>query len=95
MPIWDRGVAPADIDRAYPQRALTRGVTGVVVLECLIGFDGRLDCEIADERPGSWGFGAAAMSLAREMRASPRMSDGNPSASETVRIEFMFASDRS
>jgi TonB family protein len=94
VPLWDRSVTEADYARAYPERALMRDVEGVVALECLIGFDGRLDCSITREEPDNWGFGTAAMSLVATMRAGPRMSNGIPSANQTVDIEFVFASEQ-
>jgi hypothetical protein len=62
-------------------------------VDCRIAFDGRLACSVASETPSAWGFGGAALSLAEVMRAAPRMSDGGPSANETVNLEFMFTPD--
>jgi TonB family protein len=92
-PIWDREPTQADYDRHYPARALRRGLIGRVEVDCRIAFDGRLACAVASESPSAWGFGGAALSLAELMRAAPRMTDGGPSANETVNLEFMFTPD--
>lgn len=92
-PLWDREPTQADYDRYYPARALRRGLVGRVEVDCRIAFDGRLACSVASETPSAWGFGGAALSLAEVMRAAPRMSDGGPSANETVNLEFMFTPD--
>jgi hypothetical protein len=92
-PVWDRAPTQADYDRVYPLRALRHGISGEVSIDCLIGFDGKLSCSVANEDPRGWGFGSAALELAEMMQASPRMSDNGPSANENVTLEFQFTAD--
>jgi TonB family protein len=89
-PIWDRQPDEDDFARVYPIRALDRGVSGEVRLDCVIQYDGRVDCEVVEESPVNYGFARAALSLAERMRAGPRMSDGSPSANQSVRLPFNF-----
>jgi hypothetical protein len=91
QPIWDRAPSQSDYDRFYPGRALRRDLAGRVEVDCRIAFDGRLACAVASEYPTAWGFGGAALALAELMRAAPRMTDGGPSANETVNLEFVFS----
>lgn len=89
-PIWARSVTTAQMERAYPVRALQREITGLVELACAIRANGRLTCDIANEGPTGWGFGAAALELARRLRAEDTMSDGGPSAGAEIIVEFEF-----
>jgi len=89
-PIWARSVTTAQMERAYPARALQREITGLVELACAIRANGRLTCDIANEGPTGWGFGAAALELARRLRAEDTMSDGGPSADAEIVVEFEF-----
>jgi periplasmic protein TonB len=67
---------PSDLGIYYPRRAEARGVTGEVVLDCLVSTIGRLDCDIVSETPRSWGFGEAALAIARDHRMAPATHDG-------------------
>ncbi|MBI1185788.1 MAG: TonB family protein [Alphaproteobacteria bacterium] len=67
---------PADLGRYYPRRAETAGREGVVELECMVRVTGRLDCAVAQETPQGWGFGQAALAIARDHNMAPAMRDG-------------------
>jgi TonB family protein len=48
----------------YPERALRRGVNGLVMLDCAIGADGALtSCSAIIESPGALGFADAATGI--------------------------------
>jgi hypothetical protein len=58
-----------DIAAAYPARAKAANLGGAVNLTCQIGRDLHpKDCAALTERPGSYGFGAAARRLAERMK---------------------------
>lgn len=73
-PRWLR--QPRDLARYYPARPLARNITGEVVLECLVDTNGVLNCAVASETPANWGFGDAALRIARDYRMVPAMQDG-------------------
>jgi len=51
------------LQRAYPERALARGVAGVVHLCCTAGADRRISCEVGVEWPNNRSFGDAGLAL--------------------------------
>lgn len=76
-PRWERQPSAEQLMRAYPDRALERGIGGVASLNCLVQPNGRVaDCRLASETPGNQGFGRAAQSLSRHFQISPRTVDG-------------------
>jgi len=76
-PRWERQPSAEQLMRAYPDRALERGIGGVASLNCLVQPNGRVaDCRLNNETPGNQGFGRAAQSLSRHFQISPRTIDG-------------------
>jgi periplasmic protein TonB len=73
-PRWLR--RPANLGPYFPSRALAREITGQVMLDCLVGTDGALACQVISETPTGWGFGAAALRIARDHRMAPATRDG-------------------
>ena len=73
-PRWLR--QPRDLARYYPSRALSRNITGQVVLDCLVDANGALNCSVVSETPANWGFGDAARRIASDYRMVPAMRDG-------------------
>jgi protein TonB len=67
---------PRDLGIYYPRRAEARGVTGDVVLDCLVSPAGRLDCDVVSETPSNWGFGEAALAISRDHRMAPATREG-------------------
>lgn len=68
-PTWLR--RPSDLERYYPRRAITRNMSGMVTLDCIVSRAGALDCAVVSETPEGWGFGAAAQRIARDHRMAP------------------------
>ncbi|MFI4964926.1 MAG: hypothetical protein ACHP9T_06115 [Caulobacterales bacterium] len=68
VPTWSDAPTIADMAAAYPPRARAAHVSGHVQLTCEVGRDNhpRL-CEPLVEKPGSYGFGAAARKLAEKL----------------------------
>ena len=73
-PRWLR--QPRDLARYYPARALARGETGSVLLNCRVDVGGALHCSVVSETPEGWGFGDAALRIAQDYRMVPAMRDG-------------------
>jgi protein TonB len=52
---------------------------GQVRIDCVVDVTGWLtNCTLLDEAPANWGFGQAALRIAREHRMSPALRDGVP-----------------
>ena len=68
---WVEAPSVADVAAAYPARAKAAGVRGEVELTCDLGRDGHpRDCAALTEKPGGYGFGAAAAKVATRLKAS-------------------------
>ena len=75
-----------DFARAYPSRAVERERGGMVVLDCLIGPSGTLDCAVQSEEPIGWGFADAALRLVPLYRVAP----GPAVVGKRIQIEMPF-----
>lgn len=89
-PRWIERPDGRDFERYYPNRALSRGQGGRVMLECTVNADGRINCAVLSEDPANWGFGEAALRIARSFRMSPRLENGQPTAGGRVRVPIVF-----
>ena len=80
----------AQIQAAYPARALSDGVDGAAMIDCIADAKGALTrCQVYGERPTGYGFGAAALDLAPDYQLKPRLLDGEPISAE-VQIPVQF-----
>ena len=69
----------AQIQAAYPERALADQVEGKAAMDCMVMADGKLArCQIAGELPAGYGFGQATLDLAGDFVMKPRTVDGDP-----------------
>lgn len=83
---WSEAPSVADIAAAYPAKAKAASVGGQVNLSCEIGRDGHpRDCAALTEKPGGYGFGAAARKLAERLKV-----DGDGLAGQNIFIPVTF-----
>jgi protein TonB len=88
--VWLQRPSSQDFNRYYPTRAQEREQEGRVVLDCLVSADGRIACTVASEDPSGWGFGEAALRIARNFRAAVQTSDGRPTSGGRTRVPISF-----
>lgn len=82
---WIRQPTAEQMDRAFPDRAIQRGVSGSASLNCLVEVSGRVtDCRVTHETPGGYGFGRAAKSVSRYFQISPQTVNGSAQSSRVA-----------
>jgi TonB family protein len=86
---WIERPTAQSFARHYPGGALERGVSGRVVLECIVAADGRLQCAVIEEDPAGEGFGLAALGIAQDFRMAHEI-DGQTTAGKRVRVPIRF-----
>jgi TonB family protein len=81
----------AQIQAAYPVRALSDQVEGAAIIVCTVGARGELSaCRVGREEPGGYGFGQAAVDLAPDFKLAPAEIDGEPVGGAPVSIAVAF-----
>ncbi len=84
----------AQVQAAYPPRALDDQVQGGAQIECVVLLSGKLaECHVYDEQPTGYGFGQAALDLAGDFLLKPRVIDGEPIGGSPVRIGVAFTAN--
>jgi|CXWL01.1.fsa_nt_gi hypothetical protein len=86
--IWLR--RPNDVPRGpWPTRT-DAPLPALVVLDCLVGEDGRLSCQISSEDPPGFGYGALALRISRGFQMAPLTVEGEPTVGRTYRLRIPF-----
>jgi hypothetical protein len=82
----------AQIEAAYPVRALADSVRGGAEMVCIVDATGHLEsCRVSAEDPSGYGFGQAAVDLASDFLLKPGKLDGEPVSGRQVRVTVAFA----
>lgn len=91
-PRWASQPSAAQMERAFPRGALTEGVSGSAMMNCLVSASGSLsNCSVAAETPRGQGFGRAASGLTQYFRMSPGTVDGQAIDGARVTFTVRFA----
>lgn len=80
----------SDFERYFPRRAIERGISGRVVLDCRVAENGRIACAVESEAPVGWGFGDASLRAAQEFRVAPAAADGHPTSGGRLRVPMTW-----
>ena len=94
-PSWISQPSGDQLMRAYPDRALERGLAGAATLNCMVEANGTVSgCSIISETPEGNGFGRAAQQLSRHFRINPRTVDGAAEGSRvSINLRFVPPAD--
>jgi periplasmic protein TonB len=87
---WVSRPTADDFARHYPHDALRNNIEGLVILDCIVGADGRLTCTVFSESPLGHGFGEAALRIAREFRMARQTRDGRSTEGGRARVPISF-----
>lgn len=87
---WLTKPGAREFDRYYPSRAQEREKEGRVVLNCAVNADGYISCAVASETPEGWGFGEAAIQIAKSFRMAPKTINGEPTSGGTISVPIAF-----
>lgn len=79
----------------YPSQAAHQAVEGYATIECLVRVTNQLNCSVVAEGPASWGFGDAALAIARTFRIQAARRNGVPVEGGRIRrtLRFMLPED--
>ena len=88
--LWLQPPMAGQILKTFPARALRKGRSGRVAMRCTITA-GPLDCQIADEEPTGWGFGAAGLQAASEVAVAPQLPDGSSALGRELCFRVRYA----
>jgi protein TonB len=90
-PNWASRPNAEDMARYYPERAQRLGKSGGVVLECQVTAKGAVaGCAVLSEDPAEFGFGDAALKLARLFKLKPGMVGDQAVEGAMVKIPIAF-----
>jgi protein TonB len=94
-PSWVSQPTGDQMMRAYPNRALERGLAGSATLNCMVEANGRVSgCTITGETPAGNGFGRSAQQLSRYFQINPRTVDGAAEGSRVaINLRFVPPAD--
>jgi len=90
-PSWVSRPLGEDLARNFPRGAMRAELSGKATIRCRVSSQGgREACEVADEMPAGYGFGAAVLRLAPLFKMETRDQNGRETAGGTVRIPILF-----
>lgn len=90
-PDWASRPDGRQVAEAYPPLAMQMRIEGRSTLSCTVSTEGRLrNCVAMATTPTGLGFDSGALKLSESFRMTPKMEDGRPKPSGTVRIPIRF-----
>lgn len=87
---WTNKPGAREFDKYYPARAQEREKEGRVMLNCIVNADGAISCAVGSETPEGWGFGEAAIQIAKSFRMAPKTINGEPTSGGTINVPIAF-----
>jgi TonB family protein len=90
-PNWISRPSGDQISATYPRGALVKGVSGRVVMKCVVDAGGGMtNCGVESEDPAGLGFGDGALKLARRFKLSTFTDDGWPTVGANISIPIRW-----
>ena len=75
----------------YPKRAMQKRIQGYAIVSLTITKDGSVkDTLIVEEHPKKWGFGKAALKVAKKLKYAPQIEDGMAIEIPMVMYKYTF-----
>jgi hypothetical protein len=87
---WENAPGPDDYAAVYPSAAMYQGVSGRVILNCLILPSRKLDCFVQSETPDTFGFGDAALTLSHDFVVRPVDQDKRLKIGSRIAVPVRF-----
>lgn len=91
QPDWRTRPTADELALAYPQEAVSHHLDGHVVIHCRVRISGNLtDCDVVEEAPAGYGFGASALKMAEHFDMKPLTDNGAPSDEGEINVPISF-----
>ena len=87
---WENAPSPDAYAAVYPTAAFYQGLSGRVILNCLILPARKLDCFVQSETPADYGFGDAALSLSHDFVVRPADQDKRLKIGSRIGVPVRF-----
>ncbi|WP_297516174.1 TonB family protein [uncultured Caulobacter sp.] len=90
-PDWLKRPTASDLAAVFPKKAVASGQSGRASIQCKVTVEGFLEaCKVKSEDPVGYGFGAAALQLAPQLRMTPKIRGGKPVPGGDVTVPVIW-----
>ncbi|MBS0296599.1 MAG: TonB family protein [Proteobacteria bacterium] len=94
-PDWITTPSNSDMADWMPDKARENHVEGSASMDCDVTPKGTLEkCVVTQEQPEGYGFGKAALKVARKFKMKPTSLDGQPTAGARVSVPLHWTDNR-